>query len=215
VYCQRCGAQGEEGARYCSACGATLPRAQRGTSSAEPKAGRFARLVGTSRRAQLLTAGTAVAAVVALVAFIALPASSSTTESSESASTLALDRLCVAEKQQIASAAASALRTGRAAVSDYGAALVPIIEEWRLALAQDVVPAGKLGQVQALDASLLDTMAEAGTLARVAPGGSRASILAQAARVDAATAEVERAIAKLGLQQCSQLQIGVGRLLHG
>jgi len=180
-----------------------------------PLSERLRRLAGTTPGARRLTIGTVVAIAIAVVAFIVLPASDGGQKvPPRDAYTVSADQVCVAEKQQIAAAARRALAgSARTNPDRYASALVPIIEEWRLALATTPPPADRRDLVSALDSALRETMSQAGTLARLSRGGDRKQILAQATEVDAASSGVEEAIAALGLQRCANLGVGVGHLI--
>src|SRR5690242_14329725 len=127
MYCPRCGAENDEGSRYCASCGSALPRNEAGehprheddadpTSSASSTGGTgsggiggaFGRIVGTTRKARLISAGIVVALVVAVVAFIALGSDDEKTVPQDGL-TKAMDANCVHHKVQIAKAQAEAL----------------------------------------------------------------------------------------------------------
>lgn len=205
MYCARCGAEGESGARYCSVCGATFSKRAGSERASESLRTRALAAIGGNRRTRLVSVATAVAVAIAVIAFAALPAGTAN-HTAEDPSTLAIDHLCVGEKQRIADAAQSLSRAS-GATGRYAGSLVRILEEWRLALANAPLPTDMLAKEHALDSALLDTLAQAATLARVANGGGRSLILAQAGRVDVATTHVERAIASFGLAQCASLHI--------
>ncbi len=151
--------------------------------------------------------------MLALAAFLALPEQNSDTPPQD-AFTRAADRTCVVEKRQIAAASRRALAEAGNDPGVFGAALVPIVEEWRLALFSAPPPPDRRDLVLGLDSALRETMAEAGALARVAShGAGEKAVLAQAGEVDRASGRVEKAIASLGLRRCSNLAIGVGRLV--
>ncbi|HEX5713707.1 MAG TPA: zinc-ribbon domain-containing protein, partial [Solirubrobacterales bacterium] len=92
MHCPRCGTPNEPGDRYCSSCGAALEQA----GESKQRTGgrdRLDRLIGTTRRARIITAATAIALIVAIVAFIALePEDDSIPRDSY---TVAADQLCL------------------------------------------------------------------------------------------------------------------------
>jgi hypothetical protein len=214
VHCPRCGAPSEEGAKYCAACGATLPGAGPEPPERTPFRERIRRLVGTTRRAQWLTAATVLAIAIAIAAFIVLPTNDDS-GTPQDAYTRAADATCVKEKQQIAAAQQRALQGGAEGLSRYADDLVLIAADWRSTLAGTSPPPDRVDQAQELQAALLEVEARAGTLARVAREGSRKAILAQASRVDASTARVESAVDGLGLERCADVSLGLGRVDAG
>lgn len=213
VYCPRCGAQCKSGAKFCSSCGGTLDAGLPAKSSEEPRQGnRFGKLMGESRNARLLTVGTVLALVAAAIAFIALP-SDDGDEVPYDAYSQAADKLCVAEKEAIVSAGQQSLEkdAGGARLAAYAGGLVPIVVEWRSAVDGLSPPADRADAAEALSLALRRVAVEAGALARVARTLGPRPALARAKEVDAATAEVERAIDELGLRRCANLGIGVRR----
>lgn len=209
MFCPRCGAESDEGSRYCAACGADLPQQ---AEAAEAKQGeatglreRLERMIGTGR-SRMLSIGTALAVVVMVAAFIALPSDDDAADVPQDAYTQALDDLCMERKQEVAAAQEKAVAGGSLeAVSRYADSLVPIVGEWRRDLDATVPPADRAEQVEALQAALLEVEIEAGTLARVARESNRRGVAKSAAQVDAATVNVEATLDSLGLQRCGQL----------
>jgi hypothetical protein len=172
------------------------------------------RIVGTTRKARLVSAAIAIAIVVAVVAFIALGSDDEETVPQDGL-TKALDANCVHHKVQIAKAQAEALNGGDlAAVSSYAGSMVAMAGEWRMQLGRLNVPADRAARVEGLEAALLEVQIEAGTLARSAGEGDKAEIAASAGRVDGATANVENAVQDLELERCSQLIFSSGRLIR-
>jgi predicted outer membrane protein len=175
----------------------------------------FERLVGTSRQSRIVSAGTASAIVVAVVGFIALAPSSNDAAVPQDALTRALDARCVEHKAEIAAAQRQALKTGTlTAVSEYGESMVPIVGEWRMELSRADAPPDRIGLVDALRAALLEVEIEAGTLGRAARESNRNELATAAARVDAATSNVETAIHDLELERCGAVEIKQGRLVR-
>jgi hypothetical protein len=173
---------------------------------------RLRKLAGESRRARLLTIGTALAMVAAIVAFLALP-SDGGDEIPYDAYARAADRLCVAEKESIVAAGQKALAesSGGAQLAAYAGGLVPVVVEWRSSLDGLSPPADRAEQAEGLSAALRRVAVEAGATARIARTLGQKSALARAKEVDAATAEVEQAVDDLGLRRCGNLGIGVVR----
>ena len=222
MFCPRCGAENEVGSKYCASCGTELPGKEKVAGGATPdgeNAGFGARagaLLGRDRRTRLVTLGTVAAVVVAVIAFVALKASDDEgADVPQDAYTRSLDASCIERKGEIAATQRTALNGGGlAAVGRYADAIVPIAGEWRLELGRGAVPADRSDLVSALQAALLEVQIEAGTLARVAREGSPPRVAKAAARVDAATANVESAVDALGLERCGELSVAAGRLVR-
>jgi zinc-ribbon domain len=229
VYCPRCGAENEDGSRYCVSCGNALPRdgggklteddsgpspAGNGGDQGDGPAGAFDRIVGTTRKARLVSAGIAIAIVAAIVAFIALGSDDESTIPQDGL-TKALDATCVHRKIEIAKAQAAAVNgADLASVSRYGDSMVKLAGGWRLSLGRLSVPRDRSEPLELLREALLEVQIEAGTLARSAREANKAEVAVSAGRVDAATAGVEAAISGLELKRCSQLVFASGRLIR-
>jgi zinc-ribbon domain len=216
MYCPRCGAESKEGVRYCASCGNELP----GKESASPSSAggdgglraSLERLVGRDRRTRLLTLGTVLALVVAVIAFIALDSGDEGEATvPQDAFTRALDAACVQHKGEIAAAQREVLDQGGPAV--YAESFVPIVGEWREELGRAAVPADRTGLVSDLGGRLLEVQIEAGAFARALREGNKSELTRAAGDLEAATENVEAAIAGLELQRCSRLTISQGRLV--
>ena len=210
MFCPRCGTQNEAGDRFCSSCGASL----RETSArpTEPKSfrDRVGGLIGTTRRARLVTVMTAVAILVAIAAFIALDPAEDDDEIPRDAYTLEADGICVDAKRRIVAVERRALADpSRSRPAGFAGALVSIVADWRADLQSLVPPADRIEQVSQLDAALLGAEIELAGLALIAAESGRARTLERAKEVDTATARVEEAISSLGLRDCSRLTIGL------
>jgi hypothetical protein len=205
MYCPHCGVENEQGNRYCVGCGSELARS--GTPPARSLGPRewIERLIGTTRRARLLSAATVGAVVIAIVAFVLLEPGADT--AAEDSFTALADRTCVTHKQTIA-ALEWQVAQRQVGVSAFAGALVSVVEEWRQDLQRSPVPPKHAEGVQALNSALLDVVIEAGALARIARGGDSAQTLTQAGLVDEATARVGRTVDDLGLSNCSEVEIG-------
>lgn len=145
---------------------------------------------------------------IAVIAFVVLPSGGGGESAPQDPYTLAADNLCVEEKEEIVAAGQAALKSGEGkSLSDYAAGLVPIAVEWRASLDALVPPPERADAAQELSLALRKVAVEAGALARLAREGSSPEAVAEARRVDAATAEVEQAIHDLGLSRCGGLRI--------
>lgn len=204
MYCPRCGADNQEGDRFCANCGRALPGTSEAARERRSLRDSVRQVVGTSPRARLITGATLAALALAIVAFLALdPAEDS--ESTDDAYTLAADDVCVDAKKEIAVASrrAAGQGPGRAA-----AELVPIVATWRSDLGALHPPADSAGQARALDTALRDVEIDAGAVARTAREGNQEALGEAAGRLNARTGQVEEAIAELGLSRCSRVVVG-------
>ncbi len=210
MYCARCGTPNEPGDRFCSSCGAILREAaEAAPSERRSLSERASQLVGTTRKARLVSAATVVALLVAVAAFLALD-SNEDSAIPRDAYTVTADGLCIASKRQIvASERRSLTRRGSAETSGVAEALLPIVATWRSDFGALSVPADRVEQAGQLDSALLDVEIAIGKLARVAERGDRRQTLASAKEADEAATRVEEAIAALGLSQCGRLTIGL------
>jgi hypothetical protein len=173
-------------------------------------------LIGRDRRTRLLTIGTALALVVAVVAFLALDSGSEEEEPTvpQDAFNRELDTACVGHKGEIAAAQRAALEQGGVAAGvAYAEAFVPIVGEWREELGRAATPVDRTELVDSLDGALLEVQIEAGAFARVLRERSKRELPTSAANLEAATENVEAAIAALELERCSRLRISQGRLV--
>lgn len=205
MHCPHCGAKNEEGNRFCVDCGSELPRPAGASAGRPPGRERIMRLIGTTGRARLLSAGTIAALAVAVVAFLALkPSESSVTDDAYTRST---DEACVTEKRTIAALERETIQQQPPNLAAFSGALVLIVEEWRSTLRESPAPPRHAAAVEALDQALLDVLIRAGALARVVRDGSPAQVAAAAQRVDLASTRVDGAIDDLGLAGCSDLAV--------
>jgi len=209
VHCPRCGTENEPGDRFCSNCGATLGGAEKPAEQL-PIGERIKRLVGTSRRARLITIGTVLAIAIAIVAAVALPANDDG-EIPRDAYTIAANRICVNAKREIGEAGSRALANARngADPGEYARSLVPIVAQWRVDFNGLDVPDDRVEQANALSAALLEVEVQASGLALAAKRGA-SDLPARAQRVDQLTEGAERAIANLGLDECAGIAIAPG-----
>jgi hypothetical protein len=140
------------------------------------------------------------ALLIAVAAFIAI-APSDDDSIPRDRYTLAAERICLQSKQHIVAAA----NEGGGA---YARQLVPIVVRWREEFAGLRVPDDRTEQARQLDEALREVEIEVAALARISEDGDRGRMLASAKRTDRATAEVEQAIAALGLSECAGATIG-------
>lgn len=200
--CPRCGTVNAEGDRYCSSCGAQL-----GGSDADappvPARKRLSNLIGTTRKARLVTAGTIVAVIVAVIAFIALKPDQEGSIPYD-AYTKEADELCVSSKQAIVAVE----RQFGGDPTVMARELVPVVGSWRTQLGALKPPSDRVELVQQLEAALVEVEAQIGGLARVAKTDGRRQAIAKANQADEASSAVERAVAALGLSHCAAATIG-------
>lgn len=160
-------------------------------------------MVGTTRRARLLTAGTVLALALAVVAFIVLPANEESVPRNDYV--IAADHICVVSKEQVAAAGVKAANgQGPQSVERFGRQLVLIAAQWRAALASHGAPAAQIDQARALDVALRDVEVGAGVLTVAAERG-QGDLVGLARKLDERTREVESAIADMGLSHCARL----------
>jgi hypothetical protein len=178
----------------------TAPKERRGPRE------RFAQLLGTTRKARLVSAATTLAIVAAILAFVALNADEGIPRD---AYTIAADRICLEAKRDIVSARKdSGGRTAAADPNAFARALVPIVGGWRAQLQELSIPSDRVEQAGQLEAALLEAEIRIAQLARIVDRGNGKATLAGAKRADEASANVEEAVADLGLSECASAIIG-------
>ena len=205
MFCPHCGAENDAGNRYCVGCGSELPRAAEKRREPRSLRERFRALLGTSRRARLTTAATAVALVVAAAALFALEPSEEDPATGPFTSTL--DRVCVDRKRTIAALERETVRQQSPDLATFAGALVSIVEEWRLDLAASPPPPAHAPAAHALDSALLDVLIEAGALGRASREGKPAEVVARARAVDLGSARIDQVAEELGLTRCADLPV--------
>jgi hypothetical protein len=208
MFCPRCGTENDAGNRFCVSCGAEMSKLSSGAPAEKLSLGqRLQHLIGTSRRARLLSAATAAAIVIAIIAFAALKPKDDNSIPQD-AYLRTLDASCVEEKERVSSLELETLATRPPNVEEFAADLVRAVTEWRLNIQSGPPPSVHAEGVAVLEAALLNVLIEAGALARVTRDGAPARAIAgQAQAIDAATAEVDRAIQTLGLSRCNAVTV--------
>lgn len=180
---------------------------------------RLARLIGRSRRERIISAATVAAIVVAIAAFIALPTDDSDQDESRPADpyTARADRICLDAKVELATAGSSTIADANAnPIADYARQAEATTRRTRERLAALEVPKDRLQEATVLDTRLREIEAEIARLGRVAGRrGDLGQVPAQTVRVEAAGQAVEEAVARLGLAECAELQVGLTRLQQG
>jgi hypothetical protein len=211
MYCPNCGAENDERNRFCVNCGSELSsRREASGATARPKdrgaRDRLAQLVGPTRRARLATAVTVIALVIAVVAFLSLDTNGD--ETAESPYLQSVDRVCVAEKERISALGREVLSQELPNPREFPSVLVTALAEWQSSLRQTPPPPEHAEEIQALEASLLATLVEAGKLSRLIREEASAQVInKQAQAVDEATGRLNETIDVSGLPVCADLQV--------
>lgn len=214
MFCPRCGTGNDDENRFCVSCGASLGRKQpRGEPSSRegepsPARDRLDEVVGTTRRARIVTALTVLAIVVAVVAFIMLRSGSPGDAVRQDAYLREQDRVCIGEKARISSLESETLATNQPNINLFSSLLVRVVTEWQANLHDSSPPARHAPGVRMVESALLGVLIEAGTLDRLAREGSAPKQIAkQTEAVDRATAKVDPALESLGLDHCAELAV--------
>jgi hypothetical protein len=209
MFCPRCGTENDDGNRFCVSCGVALaPQkpdadADAGGTEPSPTRSRLDEVIGTSRRARIVTALTVVAIAVAVVAFIVLRSNDSEGGVQQDAYLTNLDRQCVEEKARISEVAAATLQQQSASFTTYVDYLVRNVTEWHSNLQATPPPAAHVEGVRAVEGALLEVLIAAGRLSTANRQGSHAEVVRAAKGVDAATAQLDPALEFLGLERCA------------
>lgn len=204
MYCPRCGTENEQGDRFCANCGASL-RSPKEPAERLSARERVAGVIGSTRRAQLLTVGTAIAIVIVVIATLTLAADDEGIP--RDSYTVAADRICVEAKKQIGAAGNRALAGQPSdAPAAYARSLVPLVAQWRVDFNALHAPPDRVEQANALSEALHAVEIQASALALAAEDGAP-DLSEQAQHVDQLTEDVEQAIADLGLTDCSRISI--------
>jgi hypothetical protein len=205
MYCPHCGAENDESNRFCVNCGSELSSERRSPTAKEGPRARLAELIGTTRRARLVTAATVLAAAVAVIAFLSLNSDDDTDGSSVYLQQL--DRECVAEKERIIALEQQVLSQQPPDLQAFASVLVTSLAEWRANLRRDPPPRSAEA-IDSLEAAIIETLIRSGTLARAIRAKDADDVISRRAReVDEATAQVDRVIEALDLPECTQLQV--------
>ncbi|HEY5333211.1 MAG TPA: zinc ribbon domain-containing protein [Solirubrobacterales bacterium] len=210
MYCSRCGTQNEPGDRFCSSCGTALQSSDGDDKPKRSPRKRLGSLIGDSRKAKLTTLGTLAALAVAVVAFIVLkPSDHGETEIPRDAYTITADNMCIAAKQRIVAVERQALATQSGA--DTGLEqLVPVVAAWRGEFEAMRVPTDRVERARHVSEALRQVEIQLSGLDLSAANGEASGALSSAKKVDAASAEVEKAIFELGLTHCASKTIEFG-----
>lgn len=204
MHCPRCGAENDRGNRFCVECG--LPLNEAGTPEPASARERLGSIVGTTRRARLLSALTALAIAIAVIAFIALSPDEGGTAGDPFLRRL--DRECVAAKNRITQLESETLRQSSPNLEQFSAQLVAVVAEWRTALAEASPPGEHAGDLASLEAKLREVLIQAAVLNRAAREGASARVITgQAQAVDRATAAIDPALERLGLEECPAVAV--------
>jgi hypothetical protein len=220
MFCPRCGTENDDDNRFCVSCGATLAGetarektdasagAAGGADQPSPAPNRLQEVVGTTRRARIVTALTVLAVAVAVVAFIVLRSGDTEGEVPQDAYLRGQDRVCVAEKTRLSSLESETLTTAEPDINLFSSLLVRVVTEWQANLHASSPPPVHVPGVRQAEAALLGVLIEAGKLNRLArEGATPAQIATQTEAVDAATKHVDPAFEALGLERCPTVPV--------
>lgn len=207
MHCPRCGTPNEPGDRYCSSCGAQLPRGPEAEKEEVSPGERLRRLVGTTRKARLTTAATVAAIAIAIAAFIALKPSSENSIPRD-AYTIKADHICLSAKHNIVAVERSFGRQGKGSIAQLARELVPVVAAWRSAMGELTAPEDRVELARELEGALLEAEVQIGGLARAAGASDKRETVAKAKEAEAASATVEEAVSALGLSHCAEAAIG-------
>ena len=187
------------------------------TPDDETREGLFARMVGSSRRERVITAVTVLVLLIVVAAFIALPAdegSDSEGQAQRDGYTTQAERICLDAKVDLAaSGSATVADPPSNAISAYARDAKSATARARRRLASLDPPADRRQAAARVDSRLQVAQFEIARLAELA--SSRVGLTRlpeQTMRVEAAGAQVDRALRALGLTECAKLQVGLTRL---
>jgi hypothetical protein len=181
------------------------PPATPAPASAAPS--RFEEVIGTSRRARIVTALTVLALAVAVVAFFVLRSNDSEGGVAQDTYLRSLDRQCVQEKARLSALEAETLEQKAPDFATFVNFLVRDVTEWHSNLQATPPPPEHEAGVREVEGALLEVLIEAGRLGTAVRRGSQTEIVKAAERVDAATGQVDPALEYLGLQRCAAMPV--------
>lgn len=206
MFCPRCGAENDDANRFCVNCGSDLAEGTAKESSSSSNE-RLGHLIGTTRRARLVTAATVVAIVIAVIAFLSLDSDEDGATGS-SAYLASVNQACIAEKERISTLGQEALSRQSSTPQEFASVLVTALAEWRTNLRQTPPPPEDVEEIQAMETALLTTLLEAAKLSQsIRDGSSAQAIDQQAQSVDESTREFNQTIESAGLSDCADLQV--------
>jgi hypothetical protein len=206
MYCPNCGAENDSSNRFCVNCGSELSIKKETAATARSPRERLVQLVGTTPRARLITAATAIAIVVAIVAFLSLDSDDDATGSNPYLQRL--DQSCVTEKERIIALEQQTLSGGSPDLQAFASVLVASLAEWRANLRREPPPPDSAAAVESLEVALVETLIRSGKLARsIREEAAVDAISRQAEEVDEATTRVDQTIEDLDLSNCADLQV--------
>ncbi len=219
MFCPRCGHENEDDSRFCVECGKRLrsdPEAKGADVAAvegEPPRGGLRtighRLVGSTRRERLVTAGIAAALVIAAVSLFALPSEDETPADPRDPYIQELDAICLDAKVELQAAraeAADAPQVGVNSVRVYTRRFAPITERFRARMAALEPPPQYAAKVAELD-DALRRIAAAGRRGASFPQAQGERTLAELGRVQRIGGRVESLVTELGLTACETVKV--------
>jgi hypothetical protein len=170
------------------------------------------RLIGRSRRERLISAGIAIALIIAIAAVIAISTGGSE-DGAQSAYVEQADRICIESQQALAivdNQVSESRRDPTGAIALYAGAVAEIAADWRSRLARlDPPPDSKEASAR-LDEALAKFKREADEVVIRAQVGQDPRRLR--ARLAAAGSRIKEATDALGLEDCADGELTIGRL---
>jgi hypothetical protein len=223
MFCPRCGHENADDSRFCVECGKRLreevePGADRAAVESKGAPGRLqalgGRLLGSSRRERLVTAGIVTALGVAVAAAFALPTDEDETPADTRHPYIqAADAACVDSKRELGTAqrhSAEVKQTGLNSLRVFALEFGPITARLRSRLASLNPPPLYKVKAAELDAALRRIAVAGRRMARFSAEQDERA-LPEFGRTQRIGGRIETLIAELGLTNCAAIQVTAPR----